>query len=49
MKIIVGIASGTNVDLDGERMSKEALESMEKQINAKFLPLDIEHSGNFFG
>lgn len=40
---IEGIASTTNVDHDGERMSPEAIDEMVKQINESKLPLVNEH------
>jgi phage head maturation protease len=42
--ILEGVASTTNVDHDHERMSKEALASMEAAINNGGVPLRVEHS-----
>src|SRR5665213_1110182 len=41
--ILEGIASTTNVDHDKERMSKDALRSMETAINKDGVPLRVEH------
>jgi hypothetical protein len=43
MKIGIGIFSNTYVDSHGERMSKSALDGMAEQINALYIPLNIEH------
>jgi len=49
MKITTFIASTTHIDRNNDKMTKECLESMAEQINSKFLPLDVNHSGNFIG
>lgn len=41
--ILEGIASTTNIDHDKERMSKDALQSMEAAINRNGVPLRVEH------
>lgn len=41
--IIEGVASTVNIDHDNERMSPSALASMAEVINAKSVPLRIEH------
>ncbi len=41
--IIEGVASTTNIDHDKERMSKEALKTMESAINKDGVPLRVEH------
>lgn len=38
-----GIMSTTHVDLDGERMAIEGLESLATGINQNYLPLTLEH------
>lgn len=40
---IKGVASTTNIDHDGERMSAESLNSMAKIINESTVPLRVEH------
>ncbi|MBU1110587.1 hypothetical protein KKB83_03140 [Patescibacteria group bacterium] len=49
MKTIVGLASTTHLDLDGDKMSKRALISMANQINNHYSSLDIEHLGIYIG
>ncbi len=46
MKITIGIASTTHVDKHYEKMSKEALEDMAKQINKKYIPQLENHDFN---
>ena len=46
MRIITRIVSTTHVDRHGEKMSKEALDSMASQINEKFILLLVEHDFN---
>lgn len=38
-----GVASGTKVDLQGERMAKECVEAMKAQINGGAIPLRSSH------
>ena len=49
MKINVSIISSTHVDRQGDRMAKEALESMARQIKSKYIPVDVEHRGTYIG
>lgn len=46
MKIFTGIASSTHIDLHREKMTKDALDGMAKQINERYLPYLIEHDPN---
>jgi len=43
MKIEIWIASTTHIDRQNEKMSKECLEWMARQINTKYIPQLIEH------
>ncbi len=43
MKIITAIASTTHVDKHFEQFTKEALESMAKQIKQKYIPFLVDH------
>ena len=49
MKIIKGLASTTHIDRNGDKLTKNALEMMCSKINKQYIPLDIEHSGNYVG
>ncbi len=49
MKIITGIASTSHVDLHGDVMTKQALDSGADQINDHYIPIDVEHKGIFIG
>ena len=49
MKIVTGIASTTHRDLQGDIMSKNALDGMADQINDHYIPLDINHKGTYIG
>jgi hypothetical protein len=49
MMIIKGIASTTHVDTQGDKITKNAQDMMEEKINNVYVPLDIEHSGNYIG
>jgi hypothetical protein len=49
MKIVVGIASTTHIDTQGDKMAKSALISMAKQINSHFIPLTVEHKPIYIG
>ena len=44
--ILAGVASTTNIDHDGERMSASSLKSMAEIINKEGVPLRYEHQKN---
>lgn len=46
MKIYIGIASTTHIDRHGDRLSKDALDDMARQINEKYIPKLIDHDWN---
>ena len=46
MKIITGIASTTHIDRRGTRFAKEALESMARQINERYIRYIKDHDPN---
>lgn len=46
VKILTGIASTTHVDRQGDRMAKEALDSMAAQIKAKYIRMLVNHDAS---
>jgi hypothetical protein len=46
MKITVGVASTTHIDLHNERLTKSALDGMADQIKHQYIPQLIEHDWN---